>query len=132
MEVLLAKMTSSKDAKTRYECMKTLNTGLQSFERVAALSLNMVAGSWHAENAERGFKELRSQRNLGNNVPDEVVDSLLDAVATTGVDYCKRYYALKKGILKETQGLETFTWADRNAAISIGGGVPVHVEISIG
>lgn len=120
MEVLLAKMTSSKDAATRYECMTTLNTGLKSFERVAALSLNMVAGSWHVENAERGFANLRSQRNLGNNVPDEVVDSLLDAVKTTGVDYCKRYYALKKGILKETQGLETFTWADRNAAIDIG------------
>ena len=120
MEVLLAKMTSSKDAATRYECMKALNTGLKEFERVAALSLNMVAGSWHAENTERGFEQLRSQRNLGNNVPDEVVDSLLDAVKTTGVDYCKRYYSLKKGILKNTQGLETMTWADRNASINIG------------
>jgi oligoendopeptidase F len=90
MEVLLAKMTSSKDAATRAECMQTLNTGLKAFERVAALSLNMVSGSWHAENTERGFQNLRSQRNLGNNVPDEVVDSLLDAVKTTGVDYCKR------------------------------------------
>ena len=104
MEVLLANMTSSKEAATRASCMRLLNDGLKSFERVAALSLNMVAGSWHVENAERGFKELRSQRNLGNNVPDEVVDSLLDAVKTTGVDYCKRYYALKKGILKNTAG----------------------------
>ena len=64
MEVLLAKMTSSKDAATRYECMKALNTGLKEFERTAALSLNMVAGSWHAENTERGFERLRSQRNL--------------------------------------------------------------------
>jgi hypothetical protein len=32
MEVLLAKMTSSKDAATRYECMKALNTGLKEFE----------------------------------------------------------------------------------------------------
>ncbi|EEH60113.1 uncharacterized protein MICPUCDRAFT_10294, partial [Micromonas pusilla CCMP1545] len=120
MEVLLAKMTGSKDAKTRYQCMQTLNSGLKNFERVAALSLNMVAGGWHVENAERGFENLRSQRNLGNNVPDEVVDSLLDAVKTTGVAYCKRYYALKKNILKETQGLDAFTWADRNAAIDIG------------
>ena len=58
-------MTSSKDAATRYECMKALNTGLKEFERTAALSLNMVAGSWHAENTERGFERLRSQRNLG-------------------------------------------------------------------
>ena len=49
-----------------------------------------------------------------------MVDSLLDAVKTTGVDYCKRYYSLKKGILKNTQRLETMTWADRNASINIG------------
>jgi oligoendopeptidase F len=36
------------------------------------------------------------------------------------VDYCKKYYTLKKQILKSTQGLETFTWADRNASIDIG------------
>ena len=29
---------------------------------------------------------------------------------------------LKKTILKETQGLEKFTWSDRNAPIDIGGG----------
>ena len=82
----------------------------------------MVAGSWHIENTERGFKNLRSQRNVSNNVPDEAVDSLLLAVKTTGVDLCKKYYRLKKGILKETQGLEEFTWADRNATIDIGTG----------
>jgi hypothetical protein len=47
--------------------MKALNTGLKEFERTAALSLNMVAGSWHAENTERGFERLRSQRNLGES-----------------------------------------------------------------
>ena len=122
MEVLLAKMTSSKDTKTRRECMNILNEGLVKFERTCALSLNMVAGSWHIENTERGFKNLRSQRNVSNNVPDEAVDSLLTAVKTTGVDLCKKYYRLKKGILKETQGLEEFTWADRNATIDIGTG----------
>ena len=122
MEVLLAKMTSSRDAAERAKCMKTLNDGLKDFERTAALSLNMVAGSWHIEMKERGFKTLRSQRNLSNNLPDDVVDSLLQAVGTTGVDYCKKYYALKKQILKHTQGLDKFTWSDRNASIDIGKG----------
>ena len=122
MEVLLAKMTSSKDTMVRRQCMKTLNDGLKDFERICALSLNMAAGSWAIENKERGFKNLRSSRNLSNNLPDDVVDSLLAAVATTGVDYCKKYYTLKKQILKSTQGLETFTWADRNASIDIGSG----------
>jgi oligoendopeptidase F len=120
MEVLLAKMTSSKDTMVRRQCMKTLNDGLKNFERTCALSLNMVAGSWFVENQERGYKTLRSSRNLSNNLPDDVVDSLIGAVATTGVEYCKKYYALKKQILKSTQGLEKFTWADRNASIDIG------------
>jgi len=119
LEVLLAEMTSSKDTEVRKKCMKTLNDGLKDFERTCSLSLNMVAGSWYIENKERGFKTLRSQRNLSNNLPDDVVDSLLEAVRTTGVDYCKKYYTLKKQILKSTQGVETFTWADRNASIDI-------------
>jgi oligoendopeptidase F len=179
LEVILSKMGVSTDSAYRRNAMKVVNDGLKKFENTAALSLNMVragglsllgscvsqppptsvdvsapvgqvAGSWHVENAERGFKNLRSQRNLGNNVPDEVVDSLLEAVRTTGVEQCKKYYTLKRAVLKATQGespspppsapyraplcahrglslppprsagLETFTWADRNAPIDIG------------
>jgi len=47
------------------------------------------------------------------------VDSLLEAVRSDGVIYCKRFYAMKKTILKETQGLETFRWSDRNAPIDL-------------
>ena len=50
-----------------------MDDGLKDFERIAALSLNMVSGSWHIESKERGYANLRSQRNLSNNVPDEVV-----------------------------------------------------------
>lgn len=57
--------------------MQVVNDGLMKFERTAALSLNMVAGSWFVENQERKFAGLRSSRNLSNNVPDAVVDSLL-------------------------------------------------------
>jgi len=73
------------------------------------------------ENKERHYTNLRTQRNLGNNCPDDVVDSLLLGVRTAGVPLCKRYYALKKNILKQTQGLETFRWSDRNAPIDISG-----------
>jgi len=120
LEVILSKMGSSKDAEYRRNALKVVNEGLKKIERTAALSLNMVAGDWFAENQERKFKELRSSRNLSNNVPDEVVDSLLQAVRTTGVEQCKKYYTLKRSVLKATQGLETFTWADRNAPLSIG------------
>ncbi|KAL3933719.1 MAG: hypothetical protein SGBAC_010268 [Bacillariaceae sp.] len=123
MQLLLGKMSSSKDATTRATCMKALNDGLgNSVSRIAALSLSGVAGSWLIENKERSYQGLRSRRNLDNNCPDKVVDSLLEAVRSDGVTYCKRYYAMKKTILQQTQGLETFRWSDRNAPIDLSSG----------
>ena len=52
----------------------------------------------------------------------EVVAGLLEGVRTAGVSLSKRYYALKKGVLKATQGLTALSWSDRNAPIDIGGG----------
>ena len=119
MEVLLSKMSSSKDAEIRSKCMKLLNNGLDEsgITRIASLSLSSVSGSWYIENQERKYLGLRSRRNLSNNCPDNVVDSLLQAVRTKGVVYCKKYYTMKKNILKKTQNLESFTWSDRNAPI---------------
>jgi len=123
MEVLLSTLSSSKDAEVRANCLKQLNDGLGGpIGRVAALSLSNVAGSWHIEGQERKYTNLRTQRNLSNNCPDAVVDSLLLGVRAAGVPLCKRYYVLKKTILKQTQGLETFRWSDRNAPIDIEGG----------
>ena len=123
MEVLLSRLSSSKDANVRASCLKALNDGLsQSLVRIAALSLSAVSGSWLIENQERNYKNLRSRRNLDNNCPDEVVDSLLSGVRSEGVSLCKRYYTLKKSILQTTQDLKSFKWSDRNAPIDIGGG----------
>ena len=99
--------------------LASLNEGLQEVERVATLSLNMVAGSWRVENEERGYQTLRARRNLANHCPDEVVDALLHAVTTDGVALSKRYYSLKKAILRKNAGLERFTWADRNAPLPV-------------
>lgn len=121
LEVLLSRFGASKDAAFRRTALKTLNNGLQgSMARIAGLSLNSVCGSWHIENKERGFTNLRSSRNLDNNVSDAVIDSLLKGVRDAGVRMSKRYYGLKKEILKKTQGLEKFRWSDRNAPIDVG------------
>ena len=122
MEVLLSRMQSSSDAEFRAKCLKVLNDGLAgSVSRTAALSLSAVSGGWLIENKERKYTTLRSRRNLDNNCPDAVVDSLLDGVREAGVPLCKRFYTLKKGILQKTQGLEKLKWSDRNAPIDIGG-----------
>lgn len=122
MEVLLSRMQASTDSKFRAKCLRALNDGLAgSVSRTAALSLSSVAGSWLIENKERKYENLRSRRNLDNNCPDAVVDSLLDGVREAGVPLCKRFYGLKKAILRKTQGLEKLRWSDRNAPMDIGG-----------
>ena len=78
-----------------------------------------MTGSWWIENQERSYTSLRSRRNLENNCPDAVVDTLLQAVRTAAVPLGKRYYQLKKQILQKSQGLDTFRWSDRNAPIDI-------------
>ena len=129
MEVLLSRLSSSKDAVVRAKCLKTLNQGLKdSIVRVAALSLSSVSGGWLIENKERNYATLRSRRNLDNNCPDNVVESLLNGVRSQGVVLSKRYYGLKKKILQQTQGLEKFTWSDRNAPIDIGGNTTEEEE----
>lgn len=122
MELLLSKLSASTDAALRARALHSLNEGLKPFERVAALSLNVVAGDWLVENKERGYATVRSRRNVSNNVPDEVVASLLEGVRTTGVALSQRYYALKKGVLAKTQGLAALAWSDRNAPIDVGAG----------
>lgn len=122
MEVLLSKMQSSNDAAFRAKCLKVLNDGLAgSVSCTATLSLSSVSGGWLIENKERKYTNLRSRRNLDNNCPDEVVNSLLGGVQEAGIPLCKRFYSLKKGILQKTQGLEKMRWSDRNAPIDIGG-----------
>mmetsp|Transcript_10493 Transcript_10493/g.18007 ORF Transcript_10493/g.18007 Transcript_10493/m.18007 type:complete len:664 (+) Transcript_10493:151-2142(+) len=120
LEVLLSRLSNSKDAGVRQRALQTLNDGLEQVEDVAALSLNVVMGSWLIEKKERNHTAVRSRRNLSNNVPDKVVDALLEAVRGAGTPLCKRHYSLKKALLHKTQGLDKFTWADRNAALDIG------------
>ena len=121
MEVLMSRMRSSRDAGFRARCLRALNDGLAgSTSRAAALSLSAVAGSWLIENKERGYGSLRSRRNLDNNCPDAVVESLLDGVRIAGIPLCKRFYSLKKAILSKTQRLQKFRWSDRDAPIDIG------------
>jgi len=121
LEQVLEK-TFHKDQEVRQKALRAVNAGLKDngIDRFASLSLNMVAGSWHIERMERKYKNLRSSRNLFNDVPDEVVDSLLRVVRQDGVNLAKRYYSIKKAILKKTSNIQTFTWADRNAPIDFG------------
>eukprot|EP00922_Rhytidocystis_sp_ex-Travisia-forbesii_P036215 GHVS01053724.1.p1 GENE.GHVS01053724.1~~GHVS01053724.1.p1 ORF type:complete len:722 (-),score=150.05 GHVS01053724.1:197-2101(-) len=127
LEEVLNKLFS-KEQTVRRAALKCLNSGLKSnyINRFAALSLNIVAGSWHIEMKERNYENLRSSRNVSNRVPDDVVVALLTAVRKHGVKLSKRYYKLKKNVLMATSDLKTFTWADRNAPINLGSEAEVY------
>ena len=54
---------------------------------------------WHAEGMElRGYPSPISARNLGNDLPDEVVDTLL-SVCRKNAGIFQRYFRLKAGWL---------------------------------
>jgi len=72
-----------------------------------------VAGDWHEENVGlRGMSSAMAGRNLANDLPDEVVDVLLEACRKNAVLY-QRFFRLKAGWL----GMETLRRYDLYAPV---------------
>lgn len=62
---------------------------------VLAQLYKYTAGDWHAENVKlRGMASPLSARNLGNDVPDDVVDALLEVCRSNAPVY-QRFFRLK-------------------------------------
>ena len=61
----------------------------------------------------RGFKRIMSSRNLDNDVEDEVVKALADAVTGRFKDLSHRYYKLKS----KWFNMDKLNWWDRNAPL---------------
>ena len=104
---------SHPDAAMRAEAGQSLSTTLQSHERLLSLTLNTIAKDKQIEDGWRGFKRPVASRNLANDVDDEVVDALVDAVNARNADLTHRYYQLKAGWL----GVKQLNWWDRNAPL---------------
>ncbi|EZG87291.1 oligoendopeptidase F [Gregarina niphandrodes] len=109
-----------KDWRVREVAMKTFNAGLASnkITNFSCLSLNQVAGKEAVENKERKFSSIRASRNMANQLTDDIVKALLTAVRTKGVETNKRFYKLKRQVLKLQTGRDEFTWSDRNAPLN--------------
>ena len=104
---------SHPDAAMRAEAGQSLSTTLQSHERLLSLTLNTIAKDKQIEDGWRGFKRPVASRNLANDVDDEVVDALVDAVNARNSDLTHRYYQLKAGWM----GVKQLNWWDRNAPL---------------
>ena len=104
---------SSKDAAKRKEAGQSLSTTLKANQRLLSLVINTIAKDKQIEDGWRGFARPVSSRNLANDVDDNVVEALVEAVNGRNADLSHRYYALKAGWM----GKKQLDWWDRNAPL---------------
>lgn len=102
---------SDSDGAVREQAGRGLSAGLTSRLRLFSLVTNTIAKDKEIEDKKRGFARPMSGRNIANQVEDEVVDALTQAVTSNYGRLSHRYYALKA----KWFGVETLNWWDRNA-----------------
>lgn len=110
---LLHIASSNADAETRAEAMETLNKGFKEhkLDKIMARALNATMGAKMVNDGERGYATPMSSRNLSNQVDDETVEALHEAVKDRGAALNRRFYQLKAKLL----GKNKLKWSDRNA-----------------
>ena len=106
-------LLSDKDRARRAAAGRSIAGVLARHTRLFALITNTLAKDKQIEDGWRRFARPISSRNLANQVEDEVVDALIDAVQEAYPRLSHRYYALKARWL----GLERLEFWDRNAPL---------------
>ena len=86
---------------------------LDQNKRTRSLILNTISRDKYIEDNKRGFINPISSRNLDNDVEDEVVKALADAVTGRFKDLSHRYYKLKS----KWFNMDKLNWWDRNAPL---------------
>jgi len=106
-------MLSDKDAKERKKAAMTLSEGLGKNLKMFSLIINSLAKDKAIEDNWRKYPRPISERNLSNQVEDDVVDALVGSVQDAYPDLSHRYYRLKAGWF----GVEKLDFWDRNAPL---------------
>jgi oligoendopeptidase F len=104
---------SSKDRSVREAAGASIAGVLEKNVRLFARVTNTLAKDKAIEDGWRHFARPISARNLNNQVEDEVVDALIQAVKAAYPRLSHRYYALKA----RWMGLEKLQYWDRNAPL---------------
>ena len=110
---ILSKL-SDKSSVNRKIAGKSLSKVLSSNKKVFGMILNVISRDKYIEDYKRGFKSSLSSRNLDNDVEDEVVDSLVNAVDQQMPNLTHRYYKWKAKQFKKKK----LDWWDRNAPLT--------------
>ena len=106
-------MMSDKDAKQRKKAAKVLGGVLGDNIKLFSLVTNTLAKDKAIEDGWRSYPRPISERNLNNQVEDEVVDALVSSVRASYPELSHRYYRLKS----KWFGVDKLDYWDRNAPL---------------
>ncbi len=109
----ISKLLQDKDALTREKAGKELNRVCKENAPLFTFIYNMVIKDKAIEDNKRGYKRPVSERNLSENVKDEVVDALAETVKANYKKISHRFYKLKAKWL----GVDKIEYWDRNAPL---------------
>ena len=104
---------SHKDGAIREKAAKSFASVLKENISLFALLTNTLAKDKSIEDKWRGYERPISARNLANQVEDDVVQALSDAVTGSYSRLSHRYYALKA----KWFGVDALNYWDRNAPL---------------
>ncbi|HEY9164460.1 MAG TPA: M3 family oligoendopeptidase [Magnetovibrio sp.] len=106
-------LMSDRDGAKRKAAAMAFGAKLNGNIRLLTLITNTLAKDKEIEDRWRHYDRPVSERNLANQVEDEVVDALVASVRASFADLSHRYYALKA----KWFGKETLDYWDRNAPL---------------
>ncbi len=109
----ISKLLQDKDPKVREKAGKELNRVSKENAPLFSFIYNMVIKDKAIEDNKRGFAKPISERNLSENVKDEVVDALAETVKKNYQNISHRFYKLKSKWL----GVDKMQYWDRNAPL---------------
>ena len=106
-------LLSDKSQQKRKAAAEAFGAKLGDNIRLLALITNTLAKDKEIEDRWRDYARPVSERNLSNQVEDEVVDALVSSVRASYKDLAHRYYALKA----KWFGVDVLDYWDRNAPL---------------
>lgn len=115
-EAQILDMMTDPDPNLRQQAGLSRSQVLADNSRLMTLVLNTIAKDKSTDDKWRRFARPVSARNLGNDVEDEVVDALAQAVTKRMPDLTHRYYKIKARWMTQKEG-DKLPWWDRNAPV---------------
>lgn len=95
----IASLTSSQNKTTRDSAAAAFNAILAKFAQTAENEINSILADKKINDELRGFKRPDESRHLSDDVSDEVVDTLIEAVSSE-FEVAKKFYELKAKLFK--------------------------------